>query len=326
MSLKRRTLLQGAAVATAAGMMPFAGAQAATSKGTITYITPGLDIEYWRYLSNGVEGVVKPAGYGYVALSSNRSTEIQLNNAKNAIARGSVGIVLSPIDTTTAPAVLAVAARAHVPVVIGDIGTTSGDYLSFVITDNFKGAHSLGQLLAKEMLAKGWKDGSVGIIAISQARKNGQERTAGFRKAMQEAGITHSAGLQQMENYTAEETFKFVQDMLTANANLRGLFIETAVPLMGAIRAVKAARREVLIAGFDGTPETMKLIETGQIIGTAVQQPYHMGADSGRLLLEHFAGKKVPKKVVLQVLLVTTENVHKIMPIVEKDVFGSQAT
>ncbi|MGH7119229.1 MAG: substrate-binding domain-containing protein, partial [Acetobacteraceae bacterium] len=301
-------------------MMPLAAARAATSKGTITYLTPGLDIQYWRYLSNGVEGVVKAAGYDYVALSSDRSSEIQLNNAKNAIARGSVGIVLSPTDTTTAPAVLGVAARSHVPVVIGDIGTTSGEYLSFVITDNFKGAYALGKVLAKEMIAKGWKDGSVGIIAISQARKNGQARTAGFRKAMQEAGITHSAGLQQMETYTAEETFKFVQDMLTANPNLRGLFIETANPLMGAVRALKAARREVLIAGFDGTPETMKLIESGKIIGTGIQQPYRMGVDSGRLLVEHLAGKEVPKKVVLQVLVVTTENVHKMLPIVEKDV------
>ena len=94
------------------------------------------------------------------------------------------------------------------------------------------------------MKDKGWTDGSVGLITISQARKNGQARTAGFRDAMKKAGITKEAGLQQMQSYTADETFKFTQDMLTANPDMRGMFIQTDQPTIGALRAIKAAHRE----------------------------------------------------------------------------------
>ncbi len=48
---------------------------------------------------------------------------------------------------------------------------------------------------------------------------------------MDEGGVkTKEAGLQQMQSYTADETFKFTQDMLTANPDMRGLFIQTDQP------------------------------------------------------------------------------------------------
>ncbi len=123
---------------------------------------------------------------------------------------------------------LALAKKAGVPVVIGDIGTNSGDYASFIISDNYKGAHDVGTALAAAMKKKGWEKGSVAIVAISQARKNGQARTKGFLDGMKEGGFEGTqAALQQMQSYTADETFKFTQDILTANPELRGLFIQT---------------------------------------------------------------------------------------------------
>src|SRR5262249_37893913 len=148
--------------------------------------------------------------------------------------------------------------------IVSDIGTNSGEYVSFVISNNFEGAYGIGKVLGERLKAKGWQNGSVGLVTISQARRNGQARTAGFRKAMQEAGITKEAALQQMQSYTADETFHFVQDMLTANPDLRGLFVQTDQPTTGALRAIKAARREgeVLVAAFDGTPELVQLIKS----------------------------------------------------------------
>jgi ABC-type sugar transport system substrate-binding protein len=79
------------------------------------------------------------------------------------------------------------------------------------------------------MKAKGWQNNTVGLVTISLARNNGKARTNGFMKAMNEAGIKQAA-LSQMQTYTADETFKFVQDMLTAHLDMRGLFIETYQP------------------------------------------------------------------------------------------------
>ncbi|HTU53050.1 MAG TPA: substrate-binding domain-containing protein [Acetobacteraceae bacterium] len=317
----RRSLgrMAGAA-ALAAGLAPrFAFA----AGKRLAYITPGLDLPYWRTLAQGIEDTAKAQGASSTTYDSHNSAQTQIQNTEDAIAKRVDGIILSPTDSSTAPSVLAAAKRANIPVVIADIGTTSGEYLTFVISDNYKGAYETGKVLAQKMLAKGWGHGTVGLVTISLARQNGKDRTAGFMKAMTEAGIKQ-AGLSQMQTYTADETFKFVQDMLTAHPDMRGLFIETDQPSIGALRALKAARREndVLLAAFDGIPEFITLIESGQIVASGMQQPYLFGQDSAQAMFRHFAGQTPPKRILVPIIVVDQENVKQMAPIVRKTTFG----
>lgn len=325
--MERRTFLKIAAgVAASAGAGLPVGRAAAASKD-IVYLTPGLDLPFWRYLSKGVEAAAKEKGYGYQALDSHNSAQTQLQNAQDAIAKGVAGIVISPTDSSTAPSVLALAKKANIPVVIADIGTNSGDYASFIISDNYRGAHDVGVALAQALKKKNWQDGSVGIVAISQARKNGQARTKGFLDGLKEGGFTgKEAGLQQMQSYTADETFKFVQDMLTANPGMRGLFIQTDQPAIGALRAIKAARRngEVLVAAFDGIPEFVELLKSGEIVASGMQQPYLMGVRSGEAMMEVLAGKTPEKEITVPILAITSENIDKELPTVKKTVFANE--
>ena len=322
--MERRALLGGLAGVAAAGLLP--GGPSRAAEKTIVYLTPGLDLPFWRYLAKGIETTAKAKGYGFTALDSHNNAATQLKNAQDSIARGVAGICISPTDSSTAPAVLTLAQRANIPVVVSDIGTNSGEYVSFVISDNFEGAYGIGKALAEAMKEKGWAGGSVGLVTISQARKNGQARTAGFRKAMQEAGITKQAGLQQMQSYTADETFRFVQDMLTANPDMRGLFVQTDQPTSGALRAIKAARRdgEVLVAAFDGTPELVDLIRKGEVVGSGMQQPYLMGVKSAEALLTHLAGGKVEKETSVPILIVTSKNLEQELPTIRQTVFANE--
>jgi len=320
-SLTRRTL--GRLAGPTALTLALAPRMAWAKGKRLAYITPGLDLPYWRTLAKGIEDEAKKHGATSTTYDSHNSAQTQLQNAQDVIAKRIDGIVLSPTDSSTAPSVLAAAARAKIPVVIADIGTTSGEYLTFVISDNEKGAYGTGKVLARKMQEKGWGHGSVGLVTISLARQNGKDRTAGFMKAMTESGIKQAA-LSQMQTYTADETFKFVQDMLTAHPDMRGLFIETDQPAIGALRALKAARREndVLLAAFDGIPEFIPLIESGRIVASGMQQPYLFGQDSARAMFEHFAGKTPPKRILTPILVVDQQNVKQMAPIVRKTTFG----
>ena len=57
-------------------------------------------------------------------------------------------------------------------------------------------------------------------------------------------GGVKEAALSQMQSYTADETFHFVQDMLTAHPEMRAIFVQTDAPSLGAVRAIQAAGRE----------------------------------------------------------------------------------
>jgi ABC-type sugar transport system substrate-binding protein len=288
-------------------------------------LTPGLDLPFWRYLSKGIEAEGAKRGATVTTYDSHNDAATQLKNAQDAIARKVDGIIISPTDSSTAPSVLTAAKKAGIPVVIADIGTTSGDYVSFIISDNYKGAYGVGVELAKALKAKSWGSGPVGLVTISLARNNGKARTAGFRKALQEAGVKEVA-LDQMQTYTADETFKYVQDMLTAHPDLHGIFVQTDTPTLGAARAIQASRREstVILSAFDGVPEFVDMIKSGKVLCSGMQQPFLMGERSAQAMFDHLAGKTPPKQILVPIMVVTHENITKVLPVIKQTVFANE--
>lgn len=324
--ITRRTLTTVAASSLVATTLGLSGAALAQSKGELVYMTPGLDLAFWRYVSEGVKSVAEAEGYGFSALDSTNDPQTQLQNAQDAIARGVAGIILSPTDSSTAPAVLSLAASSGIPVVIADIGTDSGEFVSVIGSNNYEGAHGVGAALAEAMKAAGKDSGSIGIVGISQARLNGQARTRGFKDAVEEAGITGDAGLQQMQAYTADETFRFTQDMITANPNMTGMFVQTDGPTLGALRAIRAARMdgEILVGAFDGIPEFVPLLQSGELVVSGMQQPYLMGVRSAEAMVEHLGGGTPEKEITVPILIVTSSNIEEKLPTIKETVFANE--
>lgn len=289
------------------------------------YLTPGLDLPFWRYLAKGIGDEAAKHNATVTDYDSHNDAATQLKNAQDAIARQVTGIIISPTDSSTAPSILSLAERAKIPVVIADIGTTSGTYVSFIISDNEKGAYETGKVLAQDLKAKNWPKGPVGLVTISLARNNGKARTKGFRDAMKEAGVQEVA-LDQMQRYTADETFKYVQDMLTAHPDLHGIFVQTDTPTLGAVRAIQAAHREdsVLLAAFDGVPEFVQLIEQGKIVASGMQQPYLMGERSAQAMFDHLSGKQPEKTILVPIIVVTQENIKEELPTIKRTVFANE--
>jgi ABC-type sugar transport system substrate-binding protein len=310
-----------AGVAASIGLTPARGAEAKH----FAYLTPGLDLPFWRYLSKGIAGEAQRRGDAVTTYDSHNDAAAQLKNAQDAIARKVDGILISPTDSSTAPSVLTAAAQAGIPVVIADIGTSSGDYVSFIISDNERGAYDVGKKLVADLKAKDWAAGPVGLVTISLARNNGKARTAGFRKALAEGGVKEVA-LEQMQTYTADETFRYVQDMLTAHPDLHGIFVQTDTPSLGAARALQASHRQdsVLLAAFDGVPDFVKLIHEGTIVCSGMQQPYLMGVRSIEALYDHLGGKTPPKQTLVPIIVVSKENIDDVLPTIKQTVFADE--
>lgn len=323
MTMNRRSFstLVGA-LAVSAG---FGGTVAVAQEKQIVYICAGLEAPFWRYVAKGVEDAAKERGYGYAALDSRNNAQSQLQNAQDAIIKKVTGIVLSPTDSSTAPAVLDLAEKAGIPVSFAGIGTTSGTYVTFVTSNDEEGAYATGKELAKAFAAKSWTNAKVGMINISQARQNGVMRTNGFVKAMKEAGHSVVAN-NEMQVYTADETFRYVQDMLTANPDLRGIFVETDSPTLGAIRAVDAMRRsgDTLVAAFDGVPEFIDFIKNGTLVASGMQQPYLMGKRAAETVIDSLEGKTPEKQIVLPILTATKENIDALLPEIKQTVFAGE--
>lgn len=322
--MKKRTLL--AATVAIVGSLAFSGGSAFAQSKELIYITPSLNQSFWRYVAAGAEVAAKEAGYNLETLDSNEDAQTQLKNIQDAIAKGVAGIVISPTDSSTAPSALNLAEKAGIPVTIADIGTTSGEYVSFIGSDNLAGARGIGDVTAKKLVENAWTDGSYGIIGIPQSRINGQLRTQGFRDAMKAIGMEKEVPMFEMKQFTADESFRFAQDMMTANQDLRAIFVQTDAAAVGAQRAVKAARKtgDVLVAAFDGTPELYELIKKGDVLGSGMQQPYLMGFTAAQILTQHMAGETVEKEISLPILVGTTDNLDTLGDEINLNVFAGE--
>ncbi|MET3135360.1 ribose transport system substrate-binding protein [Oxalobacteraceae bacterium GrIS 1.11] len=300
------------------------GSPAGAAGKEIVYISAKLDLPFWTTVGKGAQSVLVANGYTYREVDSALSGPAQLQNAREAIVRGVAGIVISPTDSQTAPEVLELARKAGVPVVIADIGTNGGQYVSYVKSDNYRGAYDVGAAVALALKEKGWQGDPFAMVTISLARKNGQDRSNGFRDAMRDAGITREAGLRQMQTYSAEETGAFVKDILAKTPEVRSIFVETDQPTMGALQAIKMGKKhkEVLIGSFDAMPEVAELLKTGPLVAVGMQQPYLMGVKAAEALLASLRGQVPPKQILVPILVATSKNITLLMPIANKTVFG----
>ena len=251
----------------------------------VAYLTPGLNVPFWKYLSDGIkqqaerDSEATGATINVTDYDSRNDASLQLQNAQDAITAGVDLIIISPTDSSSAPTVLDLAAENNVPVVIADIGTDEGEYVSFVISTNEQGAYEAGQVLMKKMKEMGCEGGDVLMITISQARLNGQNRTKGITSAVEEAG-SHIVQFLQSEDYTRAEAQTQASDMLSANPQACGFFTQHDEAALGAFAALQESGRadKVAFASFDGSPESVELIKQGKLVAASMQQPVLMGS------------------------------------------------
>lgn len=297
--------------------------QASTVNKKLIYMTSDINIPFWQIMSKGINSTSTSLGYDFEIYSANNSAKKELENTIKAMRNKVAGIIVSPTNSSACVTILKLAKKANIPVVIADIGTDSGEYVSYVSSNNKDGAYNIGKLLAKQMKALSYDKGTVGIIAIPQKRLNGQERTAGFMKALDEENIK-SADIKQLTTWTQEETYNYVKDMINKYSNLKAIWLQTSNFYKSALNAINDSgkKNDVLLISFDAEPIFLDLIPKGDIIGAAMQQPYLMGQESVIALDKHLKNEKVKKHIVLPILTISKENIEEKLTTIKRNVLG----
>lgn len=275
----------------------------------IAYLTPSMDTPFWRFMATGIEREAEKLGNVTVTTyDSKNSADIQYTNAQDVIVKGVDGIVISPTDSASCVTVLELAAEAGVPVAISDIGTDSGEYVTFIKTNNLDGAKEGGEYLAS-LLSEGDK---VAEIVGPQARQNQQDRKSGFEAGVCTANVD-VVDFRQMEKENRTEGETYAQDYLTAYPDLKAIFCTSDDATLGVLAACEAAgRNEVLIFGFDSNEELLSAIKEGKIAGTSTQQPLLMGAKALNGVVDFLNGKEVEQIQEINTLLVTKDNIDEV--------------
>lgn len=306
-------------------LLPYSGFAEAAEK-RLAYIVSDQRIPFWDIMRRGISTRAAELGYKLATYSAENDARRELEFTVKAVRDKVDGIILSPTNSSAAATILKIAGTAGIPVVIADIGADRDDYLSYIASDNYAGSYELGKLLVKAMRERNWESGRVGIIAIPQKRANGKARTAGFMKALVEAGFK-AADIRQQVDFSYRETFAFTRQMIAANPDLRALWLQGSDRYQAALDAIteEGKRDQILLICFDAEPEFIDMIADGRLVGAGMQQPFLMGEEAVNTMARHLAGGKVVKERKLPVLAVSNANLKSLLPVIRRNVLGQPA-
>ena len=289
----------------------------------LVYIVSDITIPFWEIMSKGIKEEASKVGYSIEVYSSNNSNKTEIENIVKSINNKVDGIVISPINSSSAVFLLKLAKDANIPVVISDIGTDSGEYLSYISSNNEEGSYRLGKILANKMKELKIENGTVGIISIPQERANGKARTKGFLKALDESNIK-SAGIEQQVDFSYKETYNFSKKLIMNNPDIKALWLQGSDKYQGALDAIADLNKsnEILLICFDSEPEFLQMIPEEKLVGAAMQQPFLMGEKAVEQFYNFFNNKKVEKNIQLEILAISKENIDTKLKTIKRNVLG----
>jgi ribose transport system substrate-binding protein len=219
----------------------------------------------------------------------------QTSQIENFLTRGVDAVVICPCDSAGVAPVIKRCQDANVPVFTADIKADgSTGVVSHIASDNVAGGR-----LAAETMAKLIGDSGEVVIIDHPEVTSVQDRVRGFEEEMKRhPNITivskPSAG------GTRDRAFAITENMLQAHPNLGGIFAINDDTALGALRA--AGDRQLVIIGYDGTPEARDAIKKGTALkADVVQHPDEIGKKTIETIVAHLAGKPVDSEIPVPV-------------------------
>ncbi|ADG15745.1 ribose transport system substrate-binding protein [Paraburkholderia atlantica] len=316
----RRRIVAAAVLATASAVLPFSVAHAQNApahKPKVALVMKSLANEFFLTMETGAKDYQKqnPAKFDLITngIKDETDTANQIRIVEQMIVSKVDAIVLAPADSKALVPVVKKAVDAGIIVVNidnrldQDVLKSKDLNVPFVGPDNRKGARLVGDYLAKRL-----KSGDeVGILEGVSTTTNAQQRTAGFKDAMQTVGakiVSVQSGEWEIDKGNA-----VASAMLNEYPNLKALLAGNDNMAIGAVSAVRAAGKQgkVLVVGYDNINAIHPMLKDGRVLATADQfaaKQAVFGIDTAlKALSENRKQSELSGVVETPVVLVTKE-------------------
>jgi len=277
----------------------------------IAVVVKALDSEFWLEVKKGVEAAAEAHPELEVSIMApQREIDIdqQVALLENQIARKVDAIVLSPSGVSQVIPALDRARAAGIPVVILDTDVPWTGKLTYVGSDNRLGGRLAGEFMVKRLGGRG----RVAVLGGVPGVETAEARSSGFREAVAAApGIQIVA--EQPANFDRSLAMTVMENILTVNSQLDGIFAANDQMALGALEALSARGRaeKTVIIGFDALSEIRGHIRAGRIHAAVAQRPFEMGRQAVAAAAKAIRGESVEPVLDTGTVLITAENVDQ---------------
>jgi ribose transport system substrate-binding protein len=246
----------------------------------LAVVPKAIGFDFWEQVRLGAECAAKKASgeveVQWDGVTAETDVNGQVNLLQNFIEQGVDGLVYAATDAKVLYQVTKSAKQQNVTVVNVDSGTEPqpSDVPVFA-TDNVAAAEQVPELMAKEL---GKEGGEVAFIPFQQGTLTNEQREEGFKKGLKQHPELELVAEQSSQS-DYNKALQVTEDILTANPNLDAIFAANEPGVLGAAEAVRQAGKagDIVIIGWDASPEEIQGVEDGVISALVVQNPFRMG-------------------------------------------------
>lgn len=235
------------------------------------------------------------------ALETEYDRQIQILDSM--VARRVDGIAIAASDRVALVGPIERAVAAGIPVVVFDSGINSANYTTYVGTDNYEAGQMAARTLAKLVGGRG----RIAMVMHVPGSASSMDRERGFDDVIKSEFPDIQIAARQFGQSDRAKARAVTENILTGNPGLDGLFASTEPSSVGAALALKSRglAGKIRFVSFDSSDGLVEEMRAGVIDAMVVQDPFKMGYDSVKLLVEHLEGKPAPKQVDLHARVVT---------------------
>lgn len=285
-----------------------APAAATTAGGAAPSGTPvvGLALStqnnpFFVELKNGAEQAAKDSGVQLVIVDAQDDPARQISSVEDLIQKRVSVILLNPTDSSALAGAVQSAQRANIPVITLDRGVDGVDVASHIASDNVAGGKMAADYLAKALNGKGNIIELQGVAGTSAARERGK----GFDDEIATTGMKVVA--QQPANFDRAQGLSVSENLLQGHSDVQAIFAQNDEMALGAVQALAGKNKNMLIVGFDGTPDGQAAVKSGAMAATVAQQPAEIGKLGVETAKKIIDKQPVDKSIAVPLKLLTKE-------------------
>lgn len=273
----------------------------------IAFVMPPSENPYYKAQTDAGVAKAEELGFEVLVQSHEQDSNKQDELMDTAIGRGADAIIIDPTDAETSVAAIQRAKDAGIPTFVIDreINKT-GVAVAQIVSDNYQGATLVGQAFVDAV----GETGKFVVIGGNPADTNHGIRYEGMLEPIKQyPGLELVA--EQNANWDQNEAFQKMETILQAHSDIDGVLALNDTMALGASAALQAAGlTDVVVVGFDGSPDVLAEIDAGTIHATALQ----LAAEVAEMAVEQAADyletgeTDLPEKQLVETVLVTREN------------------
>jgi len=260
----------------------------AAGPAPIAIITPSPSNVFFKSESDAAAARAKELGYEPLVLSHDDDAAKQDQLVDLAISRGAKAIILDNAGADASVAAVRKAKNAGIPTFLIDreINAT-GVATAQIVSNNYQCATIGAQEFVRLMGEKGKYVELVG----KESDTNAQVRSQAYNEVLgQYPKLVQVA--KQSANWNQTEAFEKMETLLQAHPDVTGVISGNDTMAKGAAAALKAAGKDIVVVGLDGSPEAIEAIKTGEMDATVLQPAVQMARESMRQRADFVIGRR----------------------------------